>query len=134
MARYLLDTNHLGAALDLASAVHERILQAIRESNKVGTCVPALCELHVGIQQTKHREHNERVLGQLLRKIRLWPMEREIAHRYGEVFHELKKQGKVLSQVDMMLAALCRHMNLKLLTTDTDFRALPDIAAENWLS
>ena len=133
MARYLLDTNHLGAALNRDSHVRERILQTIRDGNKIGTCVPVLGELHVGIQQTKDREHNERVLAHLLKKIRLWPMEREIARRYAEVFLELKKKGKVLSQVDMMLAALCRHMNLTLLTTDTDFRALPDLATENWL-
>lgn len=39
-----------------------------------------------------------------------------------------------MSQVDMLLAALCRHMNLILLSTDTDFDALPDIERENWLT
>ena len=32
-----------------------------------------------------------------------------------------------------MLAALCRQMNLTLLTTDRDFEALPDIRVENWV-
>jgi predicted nucleic acid-binding protein len=33
----------------------------------------------------------------------------------------------------MMLAALARQRKLKLLTTDKDFQALPDIETENWI-
>jgi predicted nucleic acid-binding protein len=32
-----------------------------------------------------------------------------------------------------MVAALARAMDLTLLTTDLDFRALPDLHVENWL-
>jgi predicted nucleic acid-binding protein len=52
---------------------------------------------------------------------------------YGQVFHELKAQGRVLSQVDMILAAMARFGNLRILTTDRDFEAPPDIRTENWL-
>jgi predicted nucleic acid-binding protein len=34
----------------------------------------------------------------------------------------------------MMVAALCRRMNVTLLTTDRDFEALPDLRTENWVS
>ncbi len=39
----------------------------------------------------------------------------------------------MLSQMDMMLAALARQQKLVLLTTDRDFEALPDLAIENWI-
>ena len=39
--------------------------------------------------------------------------------------HDLQQWGRVLSQVDMMLAALARQMNLNLVTSDLDFAALP---------
>jgi tRNA(fMet)-specific endonuclease VapC len=57
----------------------------------------------------------------------------QTAQVYGGIFHELRQQGKALSQVDMMLAALARQMGLTLLTTDQDFKALPDLRLENWL-
>jgi predicted nucleic acid-binding protein len=69
----------------------------------------------------------------LLKKVRLWPIDQEVARLYGEVFHEVRKRGRVLSQVDMMLAALARSMKLTLLTADRDFEALPDLRTENWL-
>jgi len=46
----------------------------------------------------------------------------------------LKRRGRALSQVDIMLAALARQMKLTLVTSDQDFDALPDIATANWLS
>jgi predicted nucleic acid-binding protein len=46
---------------------------------------------------------------------------------------ELRAKGRVLSQVDMTLAALARRMQLVLLTTDRDFEALPDVQVENWV-
>ena len=38
----------------------------------------------------------------------------------------------MLSQVDMMLAALARQKDLTLATSDRDFEALPDVRTENW--
>jgi predicted nucleic acid-binding protein len=49
------------------------------------------------------------------------------------LYNELKGKGRVLSQVDMMIAALARRMDLVVLTTDRDFEALPDIVTENWI-
>ena len=54
------------------------------------------------------------------------------AKAYGEIHNDLRRRGRALSQVDMMLAALARQMKLTLVTTDRDFEALPDIRAENW--
>ena len=44
----------------------------------------------------------------------------------------LRRLGRVLSQVDMMLAALARQQKLTILTTDRDFEALTDLNVENW--
>jgi predicted nucleic acid-binding protein len=40
----------------------------------------------------------------------------------------------VLSQVDMMVAALARQLDLTIATSDQDFTALPDVPNENWIS
>jgi tRNA(fMet)-specific endonuclease VapC len=133
MTRYVLDNNHLGAAVSRVSSVRERIWQYHRAGHRLGTCVPVLCELEVGIQQTKDPEAYRRRLGHLLTQVRLWPLEESITRAYGQVYRELERVGRVLSQVDMILAALARLMNLTILTSDRDFEALPDIRTENWL-
>jgi predicted nucleic acid-binding protein len=130
---YLLDCNHLSAALRKVSAVRERIHQGRTAGQRFISCYPVLCELEVGIQQTSKPDDIRRRLTHLLRHVRLWPLDGETTRLYGAVYVELRRQGRVLSQVDMMLAALARQHKLAFLTTDRDFEALSDLAVANWV-
>ncbi|MGZ3489741.1 MAG: type II toxin-antitoxin system VapC family toxin [Isosphaeraceae bacterium] len=132
MPDYLLDCNHLSASLRRVSPVRERIHQGRRAGHRFISCYPVLCELEVGIQQTPNPDDNRRRLAQLLRHVRLWPLDTETTRLYGAVYLELRRQGRVLSQVDIMLAALARQHKLIVLTTDRDFEAFSDLAVENW--
>ncbi len=135
MNGFLIDTNHLRPALERVSAVRELMYRARRKGSRLGTCVPVLCELEAGIQQTKRLKDYRRNLQSLTKHLlRIWPIGRDLASIYGEVYLELKAKGRALSQVDMMLAAMARQRKLILLTTDRDFAALPDVRTENWLS
>lgn len=133
MPDYLLDGNHLSAALRKVSPVRERIHQGRRAGHRFISCYPVLCELEVGIQQTSKPEEYRQRLTQLLRHVRLWPLDGETAQLYGAIYIELRRLGRALSQVDMMLATLARQHKLTLLTTDRDFEALPDLRVENWI-
>jgi predicted nucleic acid-binding protein len=92
-----------------------------------------LCELEAGIQQTPKPEENRRRLAQLLRHVRLWPLDSATARIYGKVFIELRDRGRALSQIDMVVAALARQHKVIVLTTDRDFEALTDLRLENWV-
>ena len=132
-AAYLLDTNHVSRAVTSGSSVRERILELRQRGIKIGTCVPVLCEIEAGIQQVSRPDANRQNLARLLRQIRVWPINPVTARIYGEIYHDLKRRGRVLSQVDIMLAALARQMGMTLATSDHDFTALADIPTENWI-
>lgn len=132
MADYLLDCNHLSAALRKVLKVRDRIHRARRAGHRFISCYPVLCELEVGIQQTAKPDEYRRRLSQLLRHLRMWPLDAETTRLYGAVYIELRRQGRALSQVDLMLAALARQHKLIVLSTDRDFEALPDLTIENW--
>ena len=134
MADYLLDCNHLSAALSKVSPLRERIHLACRAGHRFISCHHVLCELEAGLQQTAKLEENRRRLAQLLRHIRLWPLDADTTQLYGAVFTELRRQGRALSQVDMMLAALARQHKLTILTTDRDFEVLVDLRSEDWVT
>ena len=61
-------------------------------------------------------------------------MDRDIARIYGELYLRSVNSGRKLSQVDLMLAAMAKQKKLVLLTADNDFKALPEIRTENWLT
>ena len=131
--RYLLDTNHLSAAVNPRLTLRETLRAAHAQGIVLGTCTPALGELETGFQQTPDPERNRQALIVVRRHVRLWPLDELVARHFGEIFNDLRRRGRALSHIDMLIAALCRHTNLILLSTDTDFDALPDIRRENWL-
>jgi tRNA(fMet)-specific endonuclease VapC len=133
MPGFLLDTNHVSEALRPVSRVRDRIGQLRLQGIRVGTCVPVLCELEAAFPPSSRGQKYRRALKRLLGRVRLWPLDYEISPLYGEVFRELRSRGRVLSQVDMLQAALARHMGFTLATTDHDFEALPDLRTQNWL-
>jgi predicted nucleic acid-binding protein len=130
----LLDTNHLGAALDEASPIRARVLSCRDGGQRIGTCSPVLCELAAGIEQTARRDHNWNELALLLRQVKVWPIDLDAVRAYGDIYGELRAKGRVLSQVDIMVAALARRSGLIVLTTDRDFEAVSGIDVENWVS
>ncbi len=134
MAGYLLDTNHISAAIRRASGLRDRIQQARRQGARFGTCIPVLCEVEAGIQQTARPESARQTLNRLLRDVRLWPIDRDLAVVWGAVFNELRRQGRSLSQTDISLVALARSRVLTLLTTDRDFKPVVGLHIENWLA
>jgi tRNA(fMet)-specific endonuclease VapC len=132
MPTYLLDTNQLGQAVTVGTAVRQRVMEMRALGRVIGICVPVLCELEVGIQQVRDADQYRSDLKRLLRRVRIWPIEVVTSRFYGEIYVDLRRRGRALSQVDMMLAALARQMRLTLVTSDRDFEALPDIPTENW--
>ena len=132
MSDRLLDTNHLGLAVRKRSGVFSRLRSELQRGIRVGTCAPVLCEIAVGARNVSHPVKYRTSLTQVLRMIRIWPITIETAWHYGDIERDLRRSGRVLSQVDMMLAALCRELDLVLVTTDKDFSALPWLKTENW--
>ena len=129
---YLLDTNHVGLAVDRASLVGQRIVEARLAGIRLGTCLPVLCEIEAGMRQVRGKAKYRRDLDHLLLQMRVWPIDLKTAQIFGDIYMELRRAGRVLSQVDIMVAALARQMKLSILTTDHDFDALPDIDTEDW--
>src|SRR5688572_24801133 len=110
----------------------KRIESELKRGVRVGTCVPVLCEIHVGACKVADPAGYRRSLEQVMRRVRVWPLTETTALLYGEIANDLRSRGRVLSQVDMMLAALCKELELTLVTTDKDFAALSWLKTEDW--
>lgn len=133
MPSFLLDTNHLGVAATPAVPLRETVMRRARAGDRFGTCVPVLCELEVGIQQTRDPSGYRQELSTLMKHVRVWPLTEQTARIYGQLRLSLIRRGRVLSQVDVIVAAVALERHLKVLTTDGDFEGLPEVTTENWL-
>ena len=133
MNRYLLDTNHLSAYLDRQPALEQRIDAALRAGDRFGICLPVLCEYRAGIRLSRRYRQNLARLQVALARFRLWPSDEQTAAEFAKLFQELRSAGRMLSQFDLLLAAVARQYKLILLTADQDFRPVSRLRVENWL-
>jgi tRNA(fMet)-specific endonuclease VapC len=130
---FLLDTNHLSAMIRRNPSLREEVRRRHHLGERFATCWPVLCELETGIQDTHRPENYRRNLALVLKEVRIWPFDWQIVRLFGTTMLGLGRIGRTLSQVDVMLAAFAQHYSATILTTDSDFDALPDIKTENWL-
>ncbi len=107
--------------------MRERVYQGRRAGHRFISIYQVVCELETGMQPTGNREDKRGRWIQLLRHARLWPQDIDTTR----VYLELRRTGRVLFQVDMVLAAQARPHRLTVLTTDCDFDALSDPRVEN---
>lgn len=133
MNRYLLDTNHLAAYLDRKPNLEHRIDSAIKTGERLGICLPVLCEYRAGIQISKRRSQNLSRLQSALSVLRIWPADETTGAHFAAIFEELRAAGTMISQFDLLIAAITRHYGLTLLTADRDFQVVAGIKIENWL-
>jgi predicted nucleic acid-binding protein len=62
MPGYMLDTNHIGLAIDGSSVVGKRVFEARLGGLRLGTCVPVLCEIEAGMRQADWRSDHAKAM------------------------------------------------------------------------
>ena len=134
MKRYLLDTNHLSAAIRVIAPLRDDLRQAYRRGHRFYTCWPVLCELEDGIVQTADPKEYRRTLTTLMDEIRIYPSDWKLVRSYGALAQILRQRGRAMSPADITLAALAIDHRATVLTTDGDFRALREVRTENWIA
>lgn len=133
MKRYLLDTGIASDFINSRRGVRQHVQEEVRRGNRIGICVPVLGELYFGVENSATRDKNLQVLLRALGHLTVWPYTNDAAEEYGRVSAELRRRGRPIQQVDVMVAAIALTLgNCTVVTTDTDFAAVPGLRIENW--
>ena len=79
------------------------------------------------------RDRNKQRLRTALSAWRVWPFENNAAFEYGRLAAELKRIGRPMQQVDIMIAAIAVSLgNCSVVTADSDLVAVPGLTVKNW--
>jgi len=133
MRRFLLDTGIAGCYIDRRHGVFERAQAETSRGNHVGIAHPVLGELSYRVEGGPNRDRNMQRLHLALAAWKLWPTTEAAAFEYGRIAAELRRLGCPIGQNDMMIAAVAMTLgNCTIVTTDTDFSAIPGLQIENW--
>ncbi len=133
MVRFLFDTNAVGDCIWGRRTIDRKISDARRQGHIVGTTPAVIAELLAGIESSVSRERNMLCFERGRSLFRLWPFTLEAAREYGRVFAELRRRGRPMQVVDMMIAATAMTLpNCVVVTCDSDLFAVPGLRVENW--
>lgn len=131
--RYLLDSNMLSPYLDRREPVAGRIRDAVQRGCRVGTCEPVVAEMMYGLQLSSQPDKNLARLNVGLKPIACWPLDRGASMVYGQLAAELRRIGRPMQTIDIMMAAIAISLgNCTVVTTDSDLLAVPGLSVENW--
>ena len=94
-----------------------------------------MAELFYGVENSSTRDANLVRLKRGLSGIVCWPFERDAAEEYGRIAAALRRAGRIIQQVDVMVAAIALTLgNCTVVTGDSDLAAIPGLPVENWAS
>ncbi|MCF7963682.1 MAG: type II toxin-antitoxin system VapC family toxin [Pirellula sp.] len=133
MKRILLDSGVLSDFVNRRRGIPDKIRGYASQGIRVGTCVPVLAEIVAGIECSQSRDRNMKALMASIKPMKIWPFDELAAFRFGEIFAELKKQGRPMQVVDIMVASIAVNLGSCLVaTTDSDLKAISGIDVEIW--
>ena len=134
MATYLLDTNHLSPLVTLTHPLRRQLAQSQQAGHMFALAVPALTELLFGLSLLPRAKQNLVEWSRLQGGLTVYDLDRSDAERAANLQVSLRRRGRQLETVDALIAAVALSYDLTLLTTDNDFRAVPQLKQENWLT
>jgi tRNA(fMet)-specific endonuclease VapC len=130
---YMLDTNTCIYVLKNRSEKLRKKFKAIRS-----ICISSVTygELCFGIENSDPRLKEERYaqLVRFVQRLLIDPWNEEAARQYGLIRAFLKREGKIIGNNDLLIAAHARSLDAVLVTNNTkEFSRVPDLTLEDWI-
>jgi tRNA(fMet)-specific endonuclease VapC len=132
--RYLLDTNIcIYIAKQRPTSVLEKFEQLSVGEVSISTITYG--ELLYGAEKSHHSKKTLHILEELTSLIPPIPLSTDAGEHYGKIRSHLEKQGKLIGNNDLWIAAHALAAELILVTNNVkEFARIPKLKIENWVS
>lgn len=131
--RYLLDTDTCIYLLNGEPRVKKRVAEVGIEPLAVANITKG--ELYFGAYNSNHIENNlERIRGFFTMPApKILPLDDKVMDIFGQLKAELRRQGQLIGDIDLLIAGVAISNHLTLVTNNTKhFKRIPNIFLENW--
>ncbi len=133
MRRFLLDTGSAADYIHRRRGVYERARAAVLAGDRIGIGIPVLAELWYGIENSTTRDRNAERLRRVLPELIFWPFTERAAEEYGRIAAELRRTGRPMGTIDLLIAAIALSLGkTTVVTADADLKAVPGLSVEDW--
>jgi len=128
---YLLDTNICIFAIKKR---YPLLLEKIKRNiSEIHISSLTIAEMEYGVSNSRYPERNRLALMEFISPFTILPFEESDAIPYGILKTQLKKSGRIIGPIDMLLSGQAIANQLTLVTNNTkEFRRVPDLKIEDW--
>lgn len=132
MTLYMLDTNTVSHLVKGHPAVTRR-LQAVPMAS---LCISSVTEGEVlfGLARRPEATRLQVAMREFLRRVDVLPWDSAVAEHYGVLRAEMERQGKILSELDLLIAAHALATGAVMVTNDRAFGLVPRLVREDWVA
>lgn len=132
--QYLLDTNIcIYIAKYQPPQVKERFSQ--HSLSDLHLSVVTLGELRFGAEKSQSKEKALKTIQSLTKMIQIADLDEKVAEHYGDIRQQLQKQGKMIGNNDLWLAAHARANGWIMVTNnEKEFVRIDGLKVENWVN
>jgi tRNA(fMet)-specific endonuclease VapC len=128
---FLLDTDTCVYWLRGRTAVHARLAAVSPEELSIS--VITLAELHYGADCSAQADANHQAIDDFVSGMAVLPLDASIARVFGEVKAQLRRQGNLIEDFDLLLAATALSNGLTLVTNNAaHFERIPGLTLSSW--
>jgi len=130
--QFLLDTNICVYVMNH----RPRSVLAYFEQHKEHLAISSitLAELRFGAANSQHVAHNQRAIDEFCLRLDVLDFDAHAALQYGDIRATLKKQGQLIGDNDLLIAAHARSLNATLVTNNVrEFERVAQLHVVNWV-
>ena len=131
--KYMLDTD---TCIYLIRKKTDSALEKVKAAINDGIAISAitLAELECGVNKSDNPERNANALYQILASINVLPFDFDAAHEYGVIRANLEREGNVIGNMDMLIAAHAKSKGCIIVTNNIgEFKRVKGLTVENWV-
>ena len=128
---WMLDTN---AVSTFMHARNKRLDREIAIRTKSALCISTVSygETLYGLSIRPGATRLAAAAARLFTLVEIMAWSAEVARRYGSLRADLRRAGKALQPLDMLIAAHAVSLGATLISSDRAFRHVPDLNVEDW--
>ena len=132
MPRYTLDTDMVIEVLRGKQRVVDRMNQLGRDT-QVSITGLTIYELYKGVAVMQDEDRKKEV-EEFISRAEILELDLKAERKAGEIYADLRRKGKLISDADILIAAIAVTNDSILVTNNTEhFRRVEGLKFENWL-
>lgn len=128
---YMLDTNMVSHFIKGEASVCNKVVSMPMSELAISAITEG--ELLFGLAKNIHEKQLHLVVHEFLIRVDRLPWDSDAANCYGALRALMQKKGKVLGNLDMLIAAHALAVGAVLVTNDQAFAQVDGLVIEDWL-